>query len=550
MANYITCKDNRAFAYAETTNKGYYEVVSVSEDGKSCHIKTVWHENKQYINKEYDIPVERAAEDFTAVDEMTVVAVLERQMLSQTGWLIQSNTQFNRQDIVDSNARDYVSTNCNIWSSRYYRETREFLYIPNEESTEMPRTRVFCGDFARDYAEKVTALVVDVLRTTSYEYAESIIVVQSDNFDSIVAEAIQNVSEEYRNVVEFPDELKLQLRSMEHKVIVLKHNNHFAYITNIKSDQIIFNSAIFLAEQIGRPLDENAKAALLARNHEAYRTAIYKNIDAIIDGMAERARLKMFDDFGGEFSGIIVQPLKKAVDSARKDYENYNRYLNDAFVRLQEANAKLFYAEHGVENGEDEFISFVKDAKDSIVSIKADPSNSRIIICVRTFLTYWDDDLWDIIRKSDSRFNDLSHWQKLMLDEIFKSRTVKLLFEQKFYFDTYSCVPYNFSDYYANLGEGTKGIYNPHIREYDCWGSHKNYIRDALQRADYVQAYSQSVACVSGLTLSDSPVMNKFFNYITSSKYQNKPCLYLTETGQYISMNDYKQLVHGKKWEV
>lgn len=548
MANYITCKDNRAFAYAETTNKGYYEVVSVSEDGQTCHVKTVWHEDKNYINREYDIPVERATEDFTAVDEMTVVGVLERQMLAQTGWIVGSNTQFNRQESICDNVESYMSTNCNIWNTRYYRNTREFLYIPNEESTEMPRIRTFCGDFSKDSPSRIASTARDVMNS-GRDYSEAIIVCNRENFDDVVAQAIQELPEEYRNVVEFPAELKLQLRSMEHKVVALRYNNSFVYITNIKSDHLVFSSVIFFAEQIGRPLDEDAKAALLARNHEAYRTAIYKNIDAALEGMAERARLKMFDKFGEKFTGMMIQPLKNAVDSARREYDNYVSYLNDAFVRLREANAKLFYAEHGVENGEDEFIGFIKDAKDGIVSIEADPSHSRIVICVRTFLTYWEDDLWEIVRKSDSRFKELYDWQKIMLDEIFSSRTVKLLFEQKFYFDTYSAIPKNYSDYNSDIGEGTKGIYNPHIREYNCWGSHESHIRDALQRADYVQAYGQSVACISGLTLSDSPVMSRFFGYLGSNSFQSKPCLYVNKTGKYITMKEYRELVKGKKWE-
>lgn len=548
MANYITCKDTRSFAYAETTNKGYYEVVSVNEDGSSCHVKTVWHENKNYIGREYDISTERAAEDFIAVDEITVIGVLERQMLAQTGWNVERSTSFNRQSTILDNIEGYMYTNCNVWSSRYYRETREFLYIPNEDSVGMPRTRTYCGCFSRDDARQAARTARDILRANDYEYAEAIIVMPYDNFDTIVEETIAQVGEEY-TVVEFPAELKLQLRSMEHKVVVLRKDNHFVYLTNIRADHIIFSSVIFFADQIGKPLDEEAKAALLARNQEAYRISIYKNIDTVINGMAERARLKMFDDFGGEFTGIVVQPLRTAVDHARRDYENYERYLRESFERLQDANAKLFYAEHGIENGENEFIAFLKDAKDSIVSIKADPRSAQIIFCVRTFLTYWDDDLWDIIRKSDNSFRNLDNWQKIMLDAIFKDRTVKLLFEQKFCLYTNSCEPSRYDDYNSDVGEGSQGMYNPHIKEFNCWGTHKLHIRDAMRRADYIQAYGQAVACISGVTLSDSPVMGRFFNYFTSSRNQSKPCLYVNELGKYVTMKEYKELVKGKKWE-
>lgn len=550
MANYITCKDNRAFAYAETTNKGYYEVLSVSEDGSTCHVKTVWHENRGFVGKEYNIPVERASEDFTAVEEMVVVAALERQALMVTGWVTDKKSRFSHQDEIRNNLFNYTSTDFNLWDYNACRDSREFMFIPVADSVSMPTSSIFSGAYERDNARDVAKIVKRIFERTSYTYSDGFIVIPADNFDAIVEESIRTLSEEYRETVAFPDELKLQLRSVEHKVVVLKYDNRFVYLTNVKSDHIVFSSAIFFAEQIGRPLSEDAKAALLERNYEAYCAAIYKDIDAIIDGMTERAKVKMFADFGSNFNGMLIKPLRSAVDRARREYEDWCERLTEAFTKLQDANARLFYAEHGVQDGENEFISFINDVKANIVSIFADPSHNRIDFCIRTFLTYWDDDLWDIIRNSDDRFKRLSNWQKLMLDEIFKDRTIKLLIEQKFMFDTKYAKPQRNNDYIKNpYGEGTKGLRNPHISEYDCWGTHERFIRDSLSSADYLQAYSQAVACISGLTLSDSPVMNRFFDTIRNSDWYNLPCLYVVETGTYISMNDYKQLVADKKWE-
>lgn len=547
MPNYITCKDNRTFAYVETTNKGYYEVLSVSEDGKLCHIKTVWHENKEYINKEYDIPVDRAAEDFSAVDEMVVVAALERQLLTQTGWNVPATTSFPYQDVIKRNYEANMSTNFRLFNNKHWIESRAFLYIPNEESVDMPRP-VIKGIAKEMNNVRDMEITINDVFDDGYSFSDIFIFVKED-FDRIAEELKQRLDHE---VVEFPDELKLHLRSVDHKVIVFKNGNNFAYVTNVKSDHLIFSSAFFLAEQIGRPLSEAAKEALLSRNLEAYNAEIYKDIEANVSGMHERAKVKMFADFGGNFNGMLIKPLRNTVDDYRAKYENLRSRLSEAFEKFQDANARLFYAENGIQNGEDEFMSFINEAKDNIVSIFANADCNRIDICVRTFLTYWDDDLWTIFRKSDSRFENLSNWQKLMLDEIFKDRTVKLLIEQKFWFDTRRCEPkYWTNDYNASVyGEGTKGIRNPHINRYDCWGGHGQYIRDALSRADYVTAYSQAVACISGLTLSDSPVMSEFLNYIKDKSLYDKPCLYLVETGTYISINQYKQLVGDKKWEV
>lgn len=545
MANYITCKDNRAFAYAETTNKGYYEVVSVSEDGSTCHVKTAWHENKHYINKEYDLPAERVAEDFTAVDELVVVAQLEKQALAIRGWINDSDElNFPYYSEVINNAGGCASTNFNNWSSYYYMHTRHLLYIPNENSDRLPSISVYGAQHKRTNTDDIVRLVRDHLEAR-YDVLEDFIIVQGDDFEAKV-EAAKGDYE----VVEYPDELKLQLRSVEHKVVVLKKDNRFVYLTNVDSDYLVFTSTIFLAGQLGLQLDEDAKSALLNRDKVAYYTSIFKNIEVAFDNMQKKAKEKMFADFGGEFNGMLIKPLRNSVDRARRDYEDAQDRVRSMFTQFQDATARLFYAEHGVTNGENEFMTFIDGAKDNIVSIKARPGDEQIDLCVRTFLTYWDEDVWDIFRKSDSKFSRMTDWQKIMLDNIFKHRTIKLLFEQKFSLNTHYCEPNRISRYDSiTLKEGAMGLYNPHIHEYDCWGTHKSYIRDALRSSDYVQAYSQAVACISGLTLTDSPVMDKFMRYISDSGLYNKPCLFDVATGKYMTINQYKETIKGQKWE-
>lgn len=545
MANYITCKDNRSFAYAETTNKGYYEVVSISEDGNTCHIKTVWHEDRNYINKEYDIPAERAAEDFTAVDEMVVIAQFEKQTLSVRGWFDEAE-DFNApyfSDIINQE-RGYTSTNFNCWNSRSYISTRSLLYIPNETSECLPVMSTYGATYKKSHIDEVSRLAHNSL-TVGYDIAESFIVVQGEDFDAKV-EAAKGSYE----VIEYPAELKLQLRSVEHKVVVLKNNNHFVYLTNVDSDHIVFSSVVFLANQLGLQLDEDAKNALLNRSKIAYYTSIFKNIEAAFDNMQRKAKEKMFTDFGGQFNGMLIKPLRSAVDHARREYDVAQERVREMFTKFQDANARLFYAEHGVTDGEHEFMQFIDGAKDNIVSIKARPGDERIDFCIRTFLTYWDDDVWEIFRKSDSKFSRMNDWQKIMLDNIFKNRTIKLLIEQKFSLSTHYCEPNRISSYDSvTLKEGMMGLYNPHIHEYDCWGTHKGYIRDALKSSDYIQAYSQAVACISGLTLTDSPVMDKFMKYMNDTNLYNKPCLFDVATGKYMTINQYKETIKGQRWE-
>ena len=547
MANYITCKDTRAFAYADTNNKGYYELVAVSEDGNISTVKCVYHENKEIINKTYEILTERITDDFEAVDEIKVYEAIERAILSETGWRKKhdSFTTLPYYDRVEYNRSSFSDYNTNLWESTSYRETRIMTYVPNNESVCFPNHYNYMYNRETNDKSLIKNRCDDIFnKRTPYDLCEAFFVVNDSYFDEVVS----YINESGYTQAEYPDELKLHLRSKEHKVAVFHDDTHFVYITNIRCEQIVFNSMIFTAEKTGRVLSDAAKQALIERDQETYYNEIFANIEEAVNGINERARNKMFEDFSNNFSGLMLAPLRNSVENAQRSYEDMLHRLNDKLNTLKEAREKLFYAEHGVNNAEDEFVSFINDIKDNIVSLKIE--DSYINFCVRTFLTYWDDDLWEIFRKSDSRFNRLNQWQKNMLDEIFRDRTVKLLIEQKFCFDLRNSTPKRIDRYNDDIGEGTKGIKNPHIAGYNCWGTHKPIIERNLSESNLMQAYSQAISCIAGLTLDDSTVTGDFCNNIRNGNYDDKPCLFIVETGEYVTFKQYSEMVKGKKWEV
>ena len=549
MANYITCKDTRAFAYAETNNKGYYELVAVSEDGNTSTIKCVHHDNKEFINKVYEIQTERITEDFEAVDEVKVYAALEQAIVNETGWRkrhsnVASLPHFDKVDNYSRNCKNY---NAKVWSGDIYRSTRLVTYIPNNESTSFPNDYTYlynCESTDKNFIRRQIRDIFNIRKDQGYGLCEVFFVVNDEFFDDVVA----HVAEASYTQGEYPSELKLNLRSQEHKVAVFHDDIHFAYITNIRCDQIVFNSMIFTAEKMGYALSDAAKKALMERDEETYYNEIFANIEETVRGITERARNKMFEEFTGNFANFTLTPLKNAVRDAQRKYEDEMIRLNDRLRLLKEARERLFYAEHGVQDAENEFVKFINDIKDNIVSLKIE--DNYIKFCVRTFLAYWDDDLWDIFRKSDSKFGRLNSRHKIMLDDIFKHRTVKLLIEQKFAFDLLNNSPKRIDRYNADVGEGTQGITNPHISGYNCWGTHKPIIEENISTCNFMQAYSQAISCISGLTLDDSTVTGDFCDNIRNGRYDNKPCLFIVETGEYVTMEQYAEMIKGRKWEV
>ena len=431
MANYITCKDTRSFAYSETTNKGYYEIISVSEDGINCTVKCVYHEDKRLIGKEYELINERVTEDFEAADEIKVFEAIERAIIGETDWRVWATTTYPYADTVGSNLSSWLSKNTNVWNANSYKDIRKLFYIPNNESTEFPCPNMYYYNGSRDSVASFESIVSAMVgKGRDYTIVESVIVMEDNIFDEALSSAkvITGV-----DPISLPDDLKMHLRSQEYKAVVFHKDNVFIYVTNVRCDHIVFSSMVYTAEQMGRPLSEEAKAALLARDQEAYNAAIFANIEEAVAGIEKRAKEKMFVDFSSKFGEMALKPMKDSLHNLERKYEDKLTALNDVLNQLQTAREKLFYAEHGISSVGDEFIAFINDIKDNIVSIKID--GNLLFFCVRTFLTYWDDELWEVYRKSDSRFTRLKDWQKCMLDDMFTNHSVKLLFEQRFYFD-------------------------------------------------------------------------------------------------------------------
>ena len=152
-------------------------------------------------------------------------------------------------------------------------------------------------------------------------------------------------------------------------------------------------------------------------------------------------------------------------------------------------------------------------------------------------MTYWDDDIYETVRKSDRRFERLPGAIKQLIDDIFYTRKIKLIIEQKFFLDLTRCkVEYDGASYRNEDGEGGNGMNNPHIQRFSCFGTHKSIITKYLSEGNVMQAFNQAVAACSGITWTDGTVVEYFFDYFES--YKKFPCLEL-EDGTVISIEKY-----------
>lgn len=87
----------------------------------------------------------------------------------------------------------------------------------------------------------------------------------------------------------------------------------------------------------------------------------------------------------------------------------------------------------------------------------------------------------------------------------------------------------------------TRGIPNPHMERYDCWGDNQALIVKCLNEYDLTMAFAQIMSAIAGINVSDSPVFNQLAEYFDS--YTDIPCLQNNTTGEMLTINQYLELV-------
>ena len=361
--------------------------------------------------------------------------------------------------------------------------------------------------------------------------------------------------------VEIKDEYKIKhFESFEYKACVYSDhedgNNVYNYVIISNSQTLETLNRAFLAiyENIGMTIPDEVKQGILNIDLRKTINGMFEGYDEYIieENKAKRERkLNMFYDkyktFGKEGLASSIETIKRNISSKQQELARLFRSLHDNSI-------KLFYLKNGIEGKESELETFLKGMGDNLIYAECQ-SDRYLIFDVVTRMSVWDDDMYKIVRKSDSNFKRLSDAGKQLLDDIFLTRKLNLLIEQKFCIDSRgdghaaSKIDFNYDN-----GEGITGMPHPHINEYDCWGTHKSAIDGSVISSDYMSAVAQCITCLSGITWEDSAVSEKFINYYIGddSRYNSIACIEDPETGKRMTLKQYKNAYKesGEKWSL
>lgn len=524
----ITCKKECDLNYGVTNSDGVYAVETI-KDGL-VYVRVKRHKDKVSLNEVFEFPSAFIESDFEAIsqelsDEISDEINVVKKWKDGNTYAI-SDRDINDVYNIALNSISLISSE-QAMDAQLYKDLRTIINLPQKPFVKNYPLKniVFQSRDMRDAKdEKIVydRISSDITKNSGYELSEFFAVVSDEILDSVVDKFLTS---KFKNIP-YRDDLTLKCFKKKHKVYVFKKDNVYVYITNILTDEVLNMTALFMYEQQKISISKETFDAVIASDRKLFIESISP---IIIEYKAEETRLireAMFCDFEKVYRGsqerVSENRYNNSKEEARMAYEEYLSRLKSE----KEAEIRLFYFKNGM-NVEDEFIEFVKKFNTNIVSIKLSDNNIRM--CVKAFLTYFEDRDYVSIRNSGSygSFNSLNDAYKNLFDDIFMNKTIRLQFEQRFELRISELKPLCRGDNFEQQrGEGKNGFTNPHFQRHDCWGSHKSIISKYLRDGDILSAYNQSYAAISGLTITDSTVFNELIGQIKSEDYKNKPCLF------------------------
>lgn len=265
-----------------------------------------------------------------------------------------------------------------------------------------------------------------------------------------------------------------------------------------------------------RPIFEKTK-------EEKEREEFKKRLDSIKTDMIKRV--------DGEMENRI-QNKKNAI----KDKE---QVINNLYVQLHTLEQQYLHRlENKIGEREQEFLDLLFEDYKNVSIIEYD--GNAMALKIKTQLLYFEEDDWRYVRNSSIR--EYGAFRIDLLDALF-SRKCILNLETGVYITLYGD---NTGITKYNYGYTGEEFPNPHVKEYDCWGDNWRLIKRYLEEGDMALAYLQIKSTLSGLNISDSPVLKKFVKYLQNGDMNSSEIIYIPEIDKTVTIPEADEYFKGK----
>lgn len=332
----------------------------------------------------------------------------------------------------------------------------------------------------------------------------------------------------------------------------------FLVLTNTLNDDLLLGlfAMLWLHSSNTKATEADVEALLRGDTEHVYNFIISQIADKV--KAAEEKKLNAFKQAVRDIfsSAHNKNDLENKLNSNRNKVKEYLDAINKLYTEEKQYLALLntFESIDQDENFKD-FLTML-DARTLSHVRTDDVKRYGVYAVIETRLLFWDKDDYNIIKTDGrSRGNYFAEYDESFigfLDEIFLNGTYTLILNTPV-----RIYPYNnggVSVPYVQRGrDDDKGarVANPHVYHYDCWGDNSTLIQRAFKNKDYVGAWSAILGTLSGVNVTDTPVMRKFVSDIFYAVCNTNYGTMARKDGTRCSLNEaYAEYKEAKKNEV
>jgi hypothetical protein len=198
----------------------------------------------------------------------------------------------------------------------------------------------------------------------------------------------------------------------------------------------------------------------------------------------------------------------------------------------------MYYLCHDIDDLINEFIQYVENKvsnKKDIIYITY--STNSIYIYVFVPLSNYAVDEVEALYDAPSNYINDTDEMRAISKHVLINQDYQIMIQQQFRWNLVDKTVARGEDSYTP----TKGMPNPHIQGFGCWGNNKSLIQKALADARLIIALEQSISAIRGINVSDSAVMKRWRDYMLARRpeYTDTPAFKNMETGELLNLQQF-----------
>lgn len=299
------------------------------------------------------------------------------------------------------------------------------------------------------------------------------------------------------------------------------------------------------------PMLRELAGALVADDVTLFKSTCNKLLETQWEEYSKNAKIAKLYKQADEYTTHILHSHRTSQDSLRRQERELIGRLQDLYIAMADVDRKIFAITANDENNP------LRQALDYIIPLKGvditriEYTNEscllRISVCMTLF--NWDVDAAETLINNTryNVFDSAGEHIKKVFKNILVEQTAKLWFTNN--------ITYNVTngEVYASTDTDTiKGVPNPHLYYFNCWGSNKASIVQATRNNNIDVALAYIVSACRSWNMHDGTVMDKMLKRISDeideeydeddddvNIYIDTPCITVEDTDGLMTLREY-----------